>query len=294
MKKPILAIMISAIITTVLFVGLTPILVSGGCHATSEKIDSYSTEKNFIFSINTEKGGYTVSLNKNEPIPNIVNIPSSYKGLPVTCINDYGFQYGIIEEITIPDTITKIGVFAFDECTNLSKVNYMGTIDQWAQINFGNLYSNPSMYANDLYVNDELVTNIYLNCNVSPFAFHSLKSLKTVNFLYEAREIGYLSFYNCMNLTSFSIGTNVHTIGSGALEDCVSLTYINIPYCVTYLDYGVFAGCTNLDSIDFKNPYGWRTASEADDYGEPIDVSTSSLNARYFTQTYADNRWWVE
>lgn len=41
--------------------------------------------------------------------------------------------------IEIPASVTTIEDYAFDECSTLSTVNYMGTIEQWNQINIDNL-----------------------------------------------------------------------------------------------------------------------------------------------------------
>lgn len=41
--------------------------------------------------------------------------------------------------IEIPASVTTIEDYAFDECPSLSTVNYMGTIEQWNQINIDNL-----------------------------------------------------------------------------------------------------------------------------------------------------------
>ena len=39
-----------------------------------------------------------------------------------------------ITEITLPSTLTLINSEAFNQCTNLKVVNYIGTAEQWAAI----------------------------------------------------------------------------------------------------------------------------------------------------------------
>jgi len=51
-----------------------------------------------------------------------ITIPSKYKGLPVTAIGDFAFIFMGIENITIPNTITKIGMGAFAYCSSLTSI----------------------------------------------------------------------------------------------------------------------------------------------------------------------------
>lgn len=88
--------------------------------------------------------------------------------------------------------------------------------------------------------------------------------------------IRYMSFYNCSNLTSVSIGNNIAEIGSNAFSgcgnlenvtlssnlitiensvfsDCKSLTDITIPNSVTSIGTNVFDGCENLKNVSLPN-----------------------------------------
>ena len=40
----------------------------------------------------------------------------------------------LLEKITIPETVTKIGTNAFNYCTVLSAIDYEGTKEQWSNI----------------------------------------------------------------------------------------------------------------------------------------------------------------
>lgn len=42
-----------------------------------------------------------------------------------------------LENITIPNSVTSIGDYAFDGCTNLKTVNYKGTQEEWNKITIG-------------------------------------------------------------------------------------------------------------------------------------------------------------
>ncbi len=113
--------------------------------------------------------------------------------------------------IEIPSTLTTVGQEAFLNDTALKRVNYHGDIDQWAQIDFKTNYktfiyaeSNPLSYAQDLYINDELVTEARITtAMVSPYAFNY-----------------------CTNLVRVVIGENVEYIGHNAFSECRKLVEV--------------------------------------------------------------------
>ncbi len=51
------------------------------------------------------------------------------------------------------------------------------------------------------------------------------------------------AFYNCTNLTSVTISTNVSLIGWGAFEGCYNVTNVTIPNSVTNLGEGLLTLC---------------------------------------------------
>ena len=160
----------------------------------------------------------------------VANIMSSvtYKGntYTVTSIKDYAF-YGCrtMTSITIPDSVTSMGKHAFYNCRSLNKVNYLGTIDQWAEIDFGAYYdhytTNPLVYAKNLYIDDILVTNAVLTTatKISDCAFSNCTSLTSITIPNSVKSIGEYAFEGCEALTSITISDNVTTIGRYAFDD---------------------------------------------------------------------------
>ena len=64
-----------------------------------------------------------------------IEIPASVTSIKntvfCTCIN--------LTDVGIPASVTTIESYAFDYCPNLTTVNYMGTIEQWKQIDIDSL-----------------------------------------------------------------------------------------------------------------------------------------------------------
>lgn len=79
----------------------------------------------------------------------VLCIPVSIDGCMVTKISDSAFADAEFETILIPDTITTIGANAFEGCSNLKTINYIGTEEQWNEITVGE--------NNDALINSEKI-----------------------------------------------------------------------------------------------------------------------------------------
>ena len=135
-------------------------------------------------------------------------IPSSLKSVTVTGGN---ILYGAFDccsnltSITIPDSVTSIGEYAFYYCTGLTSV-YITDLAAWCGISFGNSEANPLNYAHNLYLNGKLVTDLVIPDSVT--------------------SIGYEAFSGCTGLTSVTIPDSVTSIGKFAFYGCTGLTSI--------------------------------------------------------------------
>ena len=126
-------------------------------------------------------------------------------------IDDYAFSScTALKDVTFGEYISRIGNGAFDNCYSLENV-YINNINNWCNIDFYDDGSNPLCYAENLYLNGELVTNLVIPVDVtriSDYAFYSCDSLKTVTIHENVFSIGENSFRKCNSLSSINVSEN--------------------------------------------------------------------------------------
>lgn len=156
------------------------------------------------------------------------NLKSITIGDSVTSIGKWAFLLSSnLTKVTIPDSVTTIGDEAFRFCSALTRIVVDGDNAAYKSIS-GNLYSK-----------DGTVLLTYAIGKQSE-SFVIPDSVTT---------IGASAFASCFSLTSVIIGDSVTTIGSSAFYNCVRLERVTIPNSVTIIDSCAFAWCDNLTSV---------------------------------------------
>ena len=145
-----------------------------------------------------------------------VVIPSSieYEGVKyeVTAIgfNAFGSSVGL-SEITIPESVISIGASAFGNARGLSKIIYLGSLESWCKISFGDDRSN-GLFWSAFHASSD---NYIFNCageeingilsipetvkSINSYSFCYL-NVKQIN-LYNVENIGRAAFSGCKYLT---------------------------------------------------------------------------------------------
>ena len=204
---------------------------------------------NFI----TEIGHSTFGLCKN--LESII-IPDS-----VINIADSAFiACSSLTSVTIPNSVTSIGYYAFSMCDNLKNV-YITDIEAYCNIKFYDFlysfytYPNPVYYAENLYLNGELIEDLVIPEGIekiSNYLFYNLDHIKSVTIPNSVTSIGSSAFSDCDGLTSVTIGDSVTSIGNSAFSFCTGLTSVTIGDSVTSIGNSAFKGCDNIKKIESK------------------------------------------
>ena len=158
-----------------------------------------------------------------------------------------------LTEVTIPSNVIKIGLVAFEKCISLKAVN-ISDVEAWCKIKFDSLSdtSNPLVYAGNLYLNGNLVTELIIPQTVTTIensAFLNCTSITSVTIPESVTYIGNFAFRNCSSLTSVTISGSVTSIGYSAFQNCSSLTSVTIPDSVKSIGNYSFEGCSSLETV---------------------------------------------
>ena len=124
------------------------------------------------------------------------------------------FVYHTVRKMSIPSSVTKIGDYAFYNCTNLTSIELPSGVTE-----------------------------------IGDYAFYNCTNLSSLTLPSGVKEIGFSAFQGCKSLTSVTIPSGVKYISSFTFRDCESLRFINLPSDLKYIGEEAFEGCTGLTSI---------------------------------------------
>ncbi len=204
-----------------------------------------------------------------------VVIASTYNGYPVTSIGGYAFADRSLTSVTIPNSVTVIGGFAFTNCTSLTSVTIGNSVTNIGNGAFTRCISLtsvtiPNSVTSIGYAFSGCTSLTNLSVEAANPAYSSLdgvlfnKAQTTLIIFPPGRggsyvipdnvtSIGYYAFYFCTSLTSVTIPNSVTSIELRAFELCTSLTNVTIGNSVTSIGGSAFSLCTSLASVTIGN-----------------------------------------
>lgn len=182
----------------------------------------YDIDELFAFKKTRYFDGYVLIYYKQKDNEKItaLEIPSEYRGEPVCAIADNAFRSSdYIVTVFIPDSVIRIGQWAFDSCENLKYVRLPNTI--------------------------KMISDCMLSwCS----------ELENIDIPPSVRSIGHSAFWCCEKLKKVKLPKGLEKIDGNVFCNCESLESIVIPPKVKRLGWQSFASCRALKNVELTNP----------------------------------------
>lgn len=256
------------------------------------ELDAGNTNPQYAF-LSQYKGTYAVIDIKDTYRGGIfakskVVVPSKYRGKNVTSIislqslqkakelvisegiiniANSAFAQGKFSTVTLPSTVTNIGTYAFQNCTNLKDAQLPENL---TFISAGLFDGCSALETVEFSTKLESVgTNAFNGCrNLTSFISENgakylgtatnkhyvlvekeNENIETCTINEETVIISGRAFYGCSKLQSITIPNNVTIIGTSAFGNCTALTNITLGSGLTEIPENAFNGCTDLETI---------------------------------------------
>ncbi|MBO5302701.1 MAG: leucine-rich repeat domain-containing protein [Lachnospiraceae bacterium] len=212
-------------------------------------------------------------------------IPSEIDGKTVTSIGESAFSnHEELISVEMPDSITQICDYAFEQCPNLERVvlskavtslgfyafggseklaeieipETVTEIDTYALIDTAWLANqrteNPLVIINGILLDGQTAKGeVIIPDSVSKIggsAFQNCGEMTKITIPNTVVSIGESAFNQCSGLTEITIPESVTEIGSFAFSACTGLEEIAIPDTVTNIEYALFQNCSNLKKVN--------------------------------------------
>lgn len=214
----------------------------------------------------------------------------------ITKIADRQFDGSPIKSITIPGTVTTVGMSAFSGCANLTAIDLptsVTEIDGYAfekctGLTAVTLPKHLRKLGTDAFAGCTALKSVFipLSLQTASSPFRNCTALTDVTFEDGRTElpdtllrgsgirqltvpqtvtkIGYSAFADCTQLTAITLPAGLRELGSEAFKGCTALTGVALPDSLTALGYGVFRDCSALTAAEFPAgiaPLSWSIGS---------------------------------
>ena len=154
-------------------------------------------------------------------------IPPTYNGLPITRLGEFALAGSTgLTSLTLPNSVTSIGAFAFSRCTELASISVEN--------------GNPKYHATGNCLIETETKTLVRGCKTSVIPADG-----------SVTSIGEKAFDGCTGLTSITIPNGVTSINASAFSDCKKLANIMIPSSVRSIEKYAFSECDGLRSVTF-------------------------------------------
>ena len=174
------------------------------------------------------------------------------------------FYNSKLEEITISNSVTSIGDYAFSGCSGLTYITIPNSVTS-----IGNTAFSGCSGLTEVTIPNSVTS-------IGNSAFSGCSGLTEVTIPNSVTSIGDRAFYYCDGLTSVTIGNSVTSIGNSAFYDCTSLELV--------------VNCSNLIFSKGSSSYGYIAYYVTNVINVKNDPNASIVEDFVFYKTDNENR----
>jgi hypothetical protein len=222
----------------------------------------------FVYATN---GNNTITIIADPKPGGSVVIPSTVGGLRVTAIEDFAFDSPDVTNVSIPASVTLIGLAPFAECSNLTEIAvdpqnpvYSSTNGVLFDKRQGALVAYPAGLSGS-YAIPNGVTQI------GPYAFALCSGLKNVMIPDGVTNIGAQAFAFCSSLTTVELPAGLQRIQAQAFWFCTAVTNFTFAGNAPIAAASAFQFDTNAAVYYMAGTSGWAATL--------ADLTTTILDA---------------
>ena len=170
----------------------------------------------------------------------------------ITAIGDYAFaERDALTSVTIGAYVESIGAHAFEDCSDLLAVTFLGSVA-----------ANATAIGDYAFYNcTELMSVVFEeNCavaSIGSYAFGFCETLTQISVPSSITAIGTYAFYNCVRLSAIDIEGDV-SVGDYAFSECGSLATVNLGADVHNFNFMLaFDGCYSIETVNVHADNGY-------------------------------------
>ncbi len=177
----------------------------------------------------------------------------------VTAIGDYVFEDRTdIQKVTIPGSVTSIGDGAFAGCTSLTSIRVPGRVTQLGA----------GVFRRCVALQKAAIVGPITR--LERYTFADCRALSQLELPETVAYIGEVCFAGCASLPAFTVWAHVEEIGYGAFTECTGLKQVTF-FGNTQVKDNAFDGCTGLETV--------HCPKTMTDFGENAFGGTAFLDA---------------
>jgi len=156
----------------------------------------------------------------------------------VTKIGSCAFNYSSLETIVIPESVTSFGTDIFRNCTSLTSVTLPGSMASIPDYMFSGCTA-----LTDITIPGSVTS-------IGKYAF-STTGLVSVDIPDSVTSIGTYAFNACAALGEVSLPAGITSVPSYCFYNCTGLTSISFPESIATIETYAFYGCSSLNNVVF-------------------------------------------